>query len=202
MSDPMLYADPGTPFVPRTLSDLGGATPDTRVFVETPVGSGFPAPAANGDSDDEVTVRLPSLPAATNPRIVNPPTDLDLMGSNRRIDTLLEKTALHNQLNSTVELLFSKVSLSSTDRYALVAFVGKMAEYYRTPGTSRLVTSFIVPKLQASLCVMLKLRSHLSFAEYFPASKGDGRPLLVALRAYIAETKGMSAAAFVQSMAI
>ena len=57
MSDPMLHADPDTPFVPRTLSDLGGATNDTRVFPDTPVGPGFPAPAANGDcSDDEVIV--------------------------------------------------------------------------------------------------------------------------------------------------
>ena len=42
----MLHADPDTPFVPRVLSDLGGAMNDTRVFSETPVGSGFPAPAA------------------------------------------------------------------------------------------------------------------------------------------------------------
>jgi len=39
MSDPMLHADPGTPFVPWTLSDFGGATNDTGVFSEAPVGS-------------------------------------------------------------------------------------------------------------------------------------------------------------------
>jgi len=70
MSDPMLHADPGTPSVPRTLSDFGGATNDSRVFSESPVGSGSPAPAANGDSDDEVTIRQTSLTAPANPHIV------------------------------------------------------------------------------------------------------------------------------------
>jgi hypothetical protein len=38
--------------------------------------------------------------------------------------------------------------------------------------------------------------------EYFPASKGDDCPLLVALRAYIVETKGVSATTFGQSATI
>jgi hypothetical protein len=153
MSDPMLHADSHTPFVPRALSDFGGATNDTRVFSETPVGSGFPAPAANGDSDDEVTIHQTSLTATANPPISSPPALFDFAGLNKRIITLLDQTALHNQLNSAAGLPFSKVSLSATDKYALITFVGKMPEYYRTSGTSRLVTSFIVSKLQASFCI-------------------------------------------------
>jgi hypothetical protein len=144
------------------LSDFGEATNDTRVFSETPVaGSVFPDPAADGDSDDDVTIRQSKLKAPANSSPVGLPTLFDFAGSHKRIDTLLEQTALHNQLNSAVELPFSKFFLSSTDRYALIAFVGKMSEYYRTPGTFHLVTSFIVPKLQASLCTLFNLPPHL-----------------------------------------
>jgi hypothetical protein len=66
-----------------TLSDFGGATNDTRVFSETPVGLDFPAPAADGDSDDEVTIRKTSLIAPANPPIVSPPAHFDFAGSNK-----------------------------------------------------------------------------------------------------------------------
>jgi hypothetical protein len=125
MSDPMLSADPGTPFVPRTLSDFGEATNDTRVFSATPVaGSDFPDPVADGDSDDEVTIRQSSLKAPANPpSSVGLPTLFDSSKSNKRIDTLLEQTALHNQLNSAVEHPFSKFFLSSTRKIIKIIII-------------------------------------------------------------------------------
>jgi hypothetical protein len=54
------------------------------VFSETPVaGSVFPDPAADGDSDDEVTIKLK---APGNPSSVGLPTLFDFAGSNKRIE--------------------------------------------------------------------------------------------------------------------